>query len=395
MALIIQKYGGTSIGDLQKVDAVATRIIQAKKLGNKIVVVVSAMAGETRRLDNLAKQITPQCNPRELDALLVAGEQMSVALLAIALINKGCPAVSLSGSQLGIITDSNHNAAQILKIDPSNILQVLDSGKICVVAGFQGVDANGNTTTLGFEGSDTTAVALAAALQADECQIYTDVPGIHTGDPKIIPQARQLENINIQQMLELSGLGAQILHHTSVAIAEKHKVPLKVLSSATGDGTVINHDNGNNYNFSVISGIACNKKQMLVTAKNINYKLSNNIISQISARDITIDMLTLEQSALVFAVDSLFKAKINNIYNDFLVTDGLAKISVVGSNLRSDAKIINTIFATLDSLEIEIKICSTSEMRISILIDTIYLEQAVNAIHGAFNLAELEEIITA
>ncbi|MGI9130066.1 MAG: aspartate kinase [Candidatus Methylopumilus sp.] len=405
MSLIVQKYGGTSVGTPERIRAVARRVARYKSLGHQVVVVVSAMSGETNRLIGLAKEIMEEPDPRELDVMVSTGEQVSIGMTALALIDLGIKAKSYTGSQVKILTDDAHTKARILKIDHNNIQDDLDKGYVVVVAGFQGVDENNNITTLGRGGSDTTGVALAAALKADECQIYTDVDGIYTTDPRVVPEAKKLDSITFEEMLEMASLGSKVLQIRSVEFAGKYKVKLRVLSSfeEEGDGTLITFEEKNNMEQPIISGIAFNRDEAKVTILGVPDKpgIAYQILGPIADANIDVDMIIQNVSAdgttdFTFTVNKNDLNKALTILNEKVKNhvgakevngnDKIAKVSIVGVGMRSHVGVASQMFRTLSEEGINIGMISTSEIKISVLIDEKYLELAVRALHKAFGL---------
>ena len=405
MSLIVQKYGGTSVGTPERIRAVARRVARYKSLGHQVVVVVSAMSGETNRLIGLAKEIMEEPDPRELDVMVSTGEQVSIGMTALALIDLGIKAKSYTGSQVKILTDDAHTKARILKIDHNNIQDDLDKGYVVVVAGFQGVDEKGNITTLGRGGSDTTGVALAAALKADECQIYTDVDGIYTTDPRVVPEAKKLDSITFEEMLEMASLGSKVLQIRSVEFAGKYKVKLRVLSSfeEEGDGTLITFEEKNNMEQPIISGIAFNRDEAKVTILGVPDKpgIAYQILGPIADANIDVDMIIQNVGAVgttdfTFTVNKNDLNKALTILNEKVKThvgakevngnDKIAKVSIVGVGMRSHVGVASQMFRTLSEEGINIGMISTSEIKISVLIDEKYLELAVRALHKAFGL---------
>ena len=403
MALIVQKYGGTSMGSPERIGAVAERVGRARAEGHQVVVVVSAMSGETDRLIKLARSVNPQPPVREMDVLLATGEQASIALLAMALAGRGVPARSFTGGQVHILTDSAHSKARILDIDDRRLRASLDAGEVAVVAGFQGVDQDGSITTLGRGGSDTTAVALAAALKADECQIYTDVDGVYTTDPRVEPRARRLDRITFEEMLEMASLGAKVLQIRSVEFAGKYKVPLRVLSSfEDGPGTLITlEDHG--VEDPLISGIAFNRDEAQITVAGIPDRpgVASAIFGPIARANIEVDVIV--QS---IGQDGLTTMSFTVHRNDYPAAmsllggiaaelgarsvggdDQIAKISLVGVGMRSHAGVAATMFDALAAEGINIRMISTSEIKISVIVDEKYVELAVRTLHEAFGLA--------
>jgi aspartate kinase len=402
MALYVFKFGGTSVGSVERIKAVAEKVKKAHDQGDQIVVVVSAMSGETNRLIGLAKDIQAQPNARELDMLVSTGEQVTVALLAMALEEIGCPAFSFTGSQVRILTDSSHTKARIRNIDDSRMRAQLNEGKVVVVAGFQGVDENDNITTLGRGGSDTTAVALAAALKADECLIYTDVDGVYTTDPRIEPKARRLDRITFEEMLEMASLGSKVLQIRSVEFAGKYNVPLRVLSSFTeGSGTLITYEE-TQMESALISGIAFNRDEAKLTITGVPDKpgVASKILGPIADANIEVDMIvqniaedettdftfTVHRNDFERAKASLEKTCTELGAKKVTADNNIVKISIVGVGMRSHAGIASTMFQTLASEGINIKMISTSEIKISVVVDEKYLELAVRALHAAFKL---------
>ena len=405
MSLIVQKYGGTSVGTPERIRAVARRVARYKSLGHQVVVVVSAMSGETNRLIGLAKEIMEEPDPRELDVMLSTGEQVSIGMTALALIDLGIKAKSYTGSQVKILTDDAHTKARILKIDHNNIQDDLDKSYVVVVAGFQGVDEKGNITTLGRGGSDTTGVALAAALKADECQIYTDVDGIYTTDPRVVPEAKKLDSITFEEMLEMASLGSKVLQIRSVEFAGKYKVKLRVLSSfeEEGDGTLITFEEKNNMEQPIISGIAFNRDEAKVTILGVPDKpgIAYQILGPIADANIDVDMI-IQNVGAVGTTDFTFTVNKNDLNKALTIlnekvknhvgakevngNDKIAKVSIVGVGMRSHVGVASQMFRTLSEEGINIGMISTSEIKISVLIDEKYLELAVRALHKAFGL---------
>ena len=402
MALIVQKYGGTSVATPAHIERVAERVLAARNAGNRIVVVVSAMSGETNRLLGLAKEIDPRPNPRELDVILSTGEQVTIGLLAIALEKRGCPAHSYTGGQVCIRTDSAYNKARILDIDAARLGRDLDAGRVVVVAGFQGVDEEGSITTLGRGGSDTTAVALAAALRADECQIYTDVDGVYTTDPRVVPAARRLDRVTYEEMLEMASLGAKVLQIRSVEFASKYNVPLRVLSSFdNGSGTLITAEE-EGMEQALISGIAFNRDEAKLTVLGVPDQpgVASTILGPIADANIEVDMI-VQNVAEDASTDFTFTVNRNDYEKALgilqrtcarlgareVVGDSrIVKISLVGVGMRSHAGIAATMFRALADEGINIRMISTSEIKISVVVDEKYLELSVRALHSAFGL---------
>ncbi len=402
MALIVQKYGGTSIGTVEKIKAIAEKIKQAKSGGDDLIVVVSAMSGETNRLTELSKQIDRRAVGRELDVLLSTGEQVTIALLAMALNTVGCPAKSFTGAQVRIKTDEAHNKARIRQIDSEKIRTELDAGNVVIVAGFQGVDEQGNITTLGRGGSDTTAVALAAALKADECQIYTDVDGVYTTDPRVVAEARKLDRITFEEMLEMASLGSKVLQLRSVEFASKYDVPLRVLSSfEEGIGTLITKED-DNVEQARISGIAFNRDeaQLTVTGVPDTPGIASQILGPVADANIEVDMIvqnvgadgTTDFTFTIHRDDYESALEILTILIDGFDSgevsgrDDIVKISLVGVGMRSHAGIASQMFRLLADESINILMISTSEIKISVVVDEKYLELGVRSLHEGFNL---------
>ena len=406
MALIVHKYGGTSVGSVERIENVARKVKAFRDRGDDIVVAVSAMSGETNRLLGLANTINSELDPRETDVLLSTGEQVTIALLTMALKKLGCDARSYTGSQVHILTDSSHNKARILDIDETKMRADLDAGRVVVVAGFQGADEHGNITTLGRGGSDTTAVALAAALKADECQIYTDVDGVYTTDPRVVPEARRLDRITFEEMLEMASLGSKVLQIRSVEFAGKYNVPLRVLSSfegKEGPGTLITYEE-DGMEEAQISGIAFNRDEAKLTMLGVPDQpgVAYRILGPIGDANIEIDMI-VQNVAADATTDFTFTvhrndydkalAVLQNTANELgarevMGDDKIVKISLVGVGMRSHAGIASTMFGALAKEGINIRMISTSEIKVSVVVDEKYLELGVRALHSAFNLDE-------
>jgi len=404
MALIVQKYGGTSVANVERIRAVAERVAKFKMLGHQVVVVLSAMSGETNRLIALAKGIQAQPDPRELDMLVSTGEQVTIALLAMALKDLGLKARSYTGAQVRILTDNAFTKARILSIDEANMRRDLDSGHVVVVAGFQGVDADGNITTLGRGGSDTTGVALAAALKADECQIYTDVDGVYTTDPRIVPEARRLKTVTFEEMLEMASLGSKVLQIRSVEFAGKYKVKLRVLSSFQdeGDGTLITFEESDNMEQAIISGIAFNRDEAKITVVGVPDQpgIAYQILGPVADANIDVDMIVqnvghANTTDFTFTVHRNDFAKAMDIVKANAATTGarevtgddkIAKVSIVGVGMRSHVGIARKMFETLSKENINLQMISTSEIKISVVVEDKYMELAVRALHQAFEL---------
>jgi aspartate kinase len=403
MALIVQKYGGTSVGNPERIAAVADKVIDWRNRGNDIVVVVSAMSGETNRLLELAAAITDRPVPRELDVLLATGEQVTIALLSMALEKRGCPARSYTGPQVHIRTDSAFTKARITEIDDKRIRADLDASRVVVVAGFQGVDDEGNITTLGRGGSDTTAVALAAALHADECQIYTDVDGVYTTDPRVVPEARRLDRITFEEMLEMASLGSKVLQIRSVSFAGRYNVPLRVLSSfEEGEGTLITYED-EKMEQALISGIAFSRDEAKLTILGVPDKpgVAYSLLGPIAAANIEVDMIVQNVAPDGATTDFTFTVHRNDYRRALEILertasemgarevsgdDRIVKVSLVGVGMRSHAGIASTMFQALAKEGVNIRMISTSEIKISVVVDEKYLELAVRALHEAFKL---------
>jgi aspartate kinase len=405
MALIVQKYGGTSVGSPERIRNVARRVARYKALGHQVVVVVSAMSGETNRLIGMAREIMPEPDPRELDQMVSTGEQVTIALTSMALMDLGVKARSYTGSQVRILTDDAFTKARILSIDEDRIRADLNAGYVVVVAGFQGVDEFGNITTLGRGGSDTTGVALAAALKADECQIYTDVDGVYTTDPRIVPEARRLSTITFEEMLELASQGSKVLQIRSVEFAGKYKVKLRVLSSfeEEGDGTLITFEESDNMEQPIISGIAFNRDEAKITVLGVPDRpgIAYQILGPVADANIDVDMIIQNVGAdgttdFTFTVHknelnktlSILKDKVQGHIGAREINgdDKIAKISVVGVGMRSHVGIASQMFRTLAEEGINIQMISTSEIKISVVVDEKYMELAVRVLHKAFEL---------
>ena len=404
MALIVQKYGGTSVAKVERIRAVAERVAKFKMLGHQVVVVLSAMSGETNRLIALARQIQAQPDPRELDMMVSTGEQVTIALLAMALKDLGLKAKSYTGAQVRILTDNAFTKARIVSIDEARMRADLDSGHVVVVAGFQGVDEQGNITTLGRGGSDTTGVALAAALKADECQIYTDVDGVYTTDPRIVPEARRLKTITFEEMLEMASLGSKVLQIRSVEFAGKYKVKLRVLSSFQdeGDGTLITFEENNTMEQAVVSGIAFNRDEAKITVVGVpdHPGIAYKILGPVADANIDVDMI-VQNVGHANTTDFTFTVHRNDFANAMDIVkanaaaigareitgdDKIAKVSIVGVGMRSHVGVARTMFETLSKENINLQMISTSEIKISVVVDDKYMELAVRALHQAFEL---------
>ncbi len=404
MSLIVQKYGGTSVGDVERIRAVASRVRDSHAAGNDVVVVVSAMAGETDRLLDLVNDIRPEPRGRELDVLLSTGEQVTIALLAMALQELGLSARSFTGAQVRISTDEAYNKARIVDIQVENITNTLAAGKIAVVAGFQGVNEQGDITTLGRGGTDTTAVAIAAALNADECQIYTDVDGVYTTDPRLVPEARRLDRVTYEEMLEMASLGAKVLQIRAVEFASKYRVALRVLSSfEDGPGTLIISED-DMMEEALLSGVTLNRDEAKLTMLGVPDRpgVASTILGPIANANIEVDMI-LQNMAADGTTDFTFTVHRNDYGMAKSILDGIsgelgaraiegdekiAKISVVGVGMRSHAGIASRMFAALASEGINIQMISTSEIKISVVVDEKYSELGVRTLHSEFGLEE-------
>ncbi|GAB0154166.1 MULTISPECIES: aspartate kinase [Marinobacterium] len=403
MALYVQKYGGTSVGSVERIEAVAEKVKGFRQQGHDVVVVVSAMSGETNRLIALANEIQERPDPREMDTLVSTGEQVTIALLCMALKARGVDARSYTGGQVRILTDQYHTKARIQDIETDRIRSDLDQGRVVVVAGFQGVDPEGNITTLGRGGSDTTGVALAAALKADECQIYTDVDGVYTTDPRVVEGARRLEKITFEEMLEMASLGSKVLQIRSVEFAGKYKVPLRVLSSfQDGPGTLITIEDDETVEKPVISGIAFNRDEAKLTVVGVPDipGVASRILGPISRANIEVDMIVQNIGAdqttdFTFTVHRNDYDKAQQVLEQVVQELGarecvgdnkIAKVSIVGVGMRSHAGVASKMFDALAGENINIQMISTSEIKVSVVIAEKYLELAVRALHSAFDL---------
>ncbi|MCL1825406.1 MAG: aspartate kinase [Betaproteobacteria bacterium] len=404
MALIVQKYGGTSVGSPERIKNVARKVAKFHAQGHQVVVVVSAMSGETNRLIALAKELTPTPDPRELDVVVSTGEQVTIGLLAVALQAAGVPAKSYTGGQVKILTDNAYTKARILSIDEAAMRRDLSEGRVVIVAGFQGVDADGNITTLGRGGSDTTGVALAAALKAEECQIYTDVDGVYTTDPRIVPEARKLDTITFEEMLEMASLGSKVLQIRSVEFAGKYKVKLRVLSSFEEEceGTLITVEETKNMEKPVISGIAFNRDEAKITIQGVPDQpgIAYQILGPVADANVDVDMIiqnsghdgltdfsfTVTRADLDKTLDVLDRVK--TVINAKAIESdkSLCKVSVVGVGMRSHPGVAAKMFRTLSEEGINIRMISTSEIKISVVVEEKYLELAVRVLHKAFDL---------
>jgi len=405
MSLIVQKYGGTSVGTVERIEAVADKVAKFRSEGHDIVVTVSAMSGETNRLIGLANDIHSEPTPREMDVLVSTGEQVTIALLSMALHKRGVDARSYTGSQVRILTDSAHTKARIRDIDVEAIRSDLGAGRVVVVAGFQGVDELGNITTLGRGGSDTTAVAIAAALKADECQIYTDVDGVYTTDPRVVDSARRLSHITFEEMLEMASQGSKVLQIRAVEFAGKYNVPLRVLSSfEEGPGTLISLEEDTEMETPVISGIAFNRDEAKLTILGVPDipGVASRILGPISEANIEVDVIVQnvaedKTTDLTFTVhrndlnraEEILREIANQVEAREVKTDSkIAKVSIVGVGMRSHAGIASQMFRALADVNINIQVITTSEIKISVVIDEKYLELAVRSLHSAFDLQE-------
>ena len=408
MALIVQKYGGTSVGSTDRIKNVARRVAHFHKQGHQLVVVVSAMSGETNRLLGLAREISANPSGRELDVIAATGEQVTIGLLAIALHELGINARSYTGGQVRVLTDNAYTKARILEIDEANMRRDLEAGTVVIVAGFQGVDAEGNITTLGRGGSDTSGVALAAALTADECQIYTDVDGVYTTDPRIVPEARRLDTVTFEEMLEMASLGSKVLQIRSVEFAGKYKVKLRVLSSfddpeSTAPGTLITFEEDEHMEQAIISGIAFNRDEAKISVMGVPDKpgIAYAILGPIAAANIDVDMIvqnigasshtdfsfTVNRNEYQKALAVLNESRGKGLEAREIIGDNrICKVSVVGIGMRSHVGIASKLFKTLTDEGINNQMISTSEIKVSVVIDEKYLELAVRVLHRAFEL---------
>ena len=407
MALIVQKYGGTSVGSVERIGAVADRILKCHQDGHQLIVVVSAMSGETNRLIGLARALTSQPSPRELDVLVSTGEQVSMALLTMALHSRGIDALSLKGSQVAITTDSVHSKARIQSIDDRRLRAELDQGKVVVVAGFQGVDQNGEITTLGRGGSDTSAVALAAAVNAQECQIYTDVDGVYTTDPRVVDGAQRLDRITFEEMLEMASMGSKVLQLRSVEFAGKYQVPLRVLSSfKEGPGTLIKMDEDDVMEAPTIAGIAFNRDEAKLTVIGVpdTPGIAYQILGPVGEANIEVDVI-LQNVGDEGKTDFTFTVSRNDLEKAEVILESriaelgalewrsdskIAKVSVVGVGMRSHAGVAANMFKALADVGVNIQMISTSEIKISVIIEEKFLELAVRTLHSAFGLDAVE-----
>jgi len=408
MALYVQKYGGTSVGTVERIEHVADKVKSFHDAGHQLVVAVSAMSGETNRLIGLANGISDNPTPREMDVLVSTGEQVTIALLAMALHKRGVSAKSYTGWQVGIRTDSSHMKARIEDIDTDAMRKQLDAGNVCIVAGFQGIDSDNNITTLGRGGSDTTGVALAAALGADEAQIYTDVDGVYTTDPRVVPSARRMEKVTFEEMLEMASLGSKILQIRSVEFAGKYNVPLRVLSSfEDGPGTLITIEGDDNMERAAVSGIAFNRDEAKLTLVGVPDipGIASKILRPVSDQNIEVDMIVQnvgldKKTDFTFTVHRSDYKKAKSVLDEVCEKLGaeksagdndIAKVSIVGVGMRSHAGVATKMFEVLSDEGINIQMISTSEIKISVVIDERYLELAVRTLHSAFGL-DAEEV---
>ena len=413
MALIVQKYGGTSVGSPERIKNVANRIAKFKAAGHDVVVVVSAMSGETNRLVALAEAMQEYPDPREMDVILATGEQVTIGLLAMALKNIGLDAKSYTGWQVAVTTDSSHTKARIEDIDADHIHADIKEGKVIIVAGFQGIDGNGDITTLGRGGSDTSAVAMAAALKADECQIYTDVDGVYTTDPRVVPEARRLKTISFEEMLELASLGSKVLQIRSVEFAGKYKVRLRVLSSLQegGEGTLITFEEDEDMEKAAVVGIAFDKNQARINVRGVPDKpgIAYQILGAVADANIEVDMI-IQNVGVEGTTDFSFTVprgdyqRTLNILNEVQknigaqIVDGdntVCKVSIVGVGMRSHVGVASTMFRTLAEEGINIQMISTSEIKVSVLIDEKYLELATRVLHSVFGLDDPSKVAQA
>ena len=400
MALIVQKFGGTSVGSIERIEAVADLVVKTRQQGHQVVVVLSAMSGETNRLINLAKQIDTRPSSRELDVLISTGEQVSVSLLAMAIIKRGHSAVSLLADQVNILTDNMFGKARIAEVAATRLKHELEHNRIAIIAGFQGRDVEGNITTLGRGGTDTSAVEIAAAIKADECQIYTDVDGVYTTDPRVEPNARRMSQVTFAEMLELASLGAKVLHIRSVEAAGKHNVPLRVLSSFNPDeGTLISFEE-NDMPSKVVSGIAFNRDECLIKVQGVptGTQYLSKILKLFAENGIEIDMInqvnhnfekidyafTVHSNDYLQALELLSEDQAQLSAQNISGLQAVAKVSAVGMGMKSHSGVASLFFDALTQENINVVLVSTSEIKISVLIDEKYLELAVRALHKAF-----------
>ena len=402
MSFLVQKYGGTSVGTAERIRNVAARVAESHRAGHRLVVIVSAMSGVTDGLIKLAREVATEPSARELDMLLSTGEQQTIALTAMALHALGIPAVSFTGGQAGIVTDRRHTKAKIANISPKKVFEYLDSGHVVIVAGFQGQNDDGHITTLGRGGSDLTAIAMAAALKADRCEIYTDVDGVYTADPRMVPNARKIDEIAYDEMLELASLGAKVMQARSVEFAKKFKVKFEVRSSFNHNpGTIVTEEHSAMEDV-VIRGVSLEKNQAKVTIIGVPDKpgVAAEIFSVLAASGTNVDMIVQNDSAqgttdLTFTlhqddlthVQKVIEAKVKNIgARDHTARGGISKLSVVGIGMRSHAGVAATLFQALAQSGVNIQMISTSEIKISIIIDEADGLRATQAVHDAFKL---------
>jgi aspartate kinase len=417
MALIVQKYGGTSVGTVERIQNVARRVAKWRRGGHDVVVVVSAMSGETNRLIDLARSIQAQPDPRELDVVASTGEQVTIGLLSMALMELGVPARSYTGGQIRILTNNAHTKARILSIDEDSIQSDLKAGRVVVVAGFQGVDADGNVTTLGRGGSDTSGVAMAAALKATECQIFTDVDGVYTTDPRVVAGARRLERITFEEMLEMAGLGSKVLQIRAVEFAGKYKVRLRVLSSLTepdipieeeaGSGTLITFEEDAHMEQALVSGIAFNRDEAKITVLGVPDKpgVAFAILDPIAKANIEVDVIvqnvgsqgttdfsfTVHRNDLQRTLDILVAVQKQIGAREVTGDDGICKLGLVGVGMRSHVGVASKMFEALAGEGVNIQMVSTSEIKITVVIDEKYMELAVRTLHKTFGLEAAPE----
>ena len=406
MTLVVQKFGGSSVGSLERIGKVAERVHRSRAEGHDVVVVVSAMQGETDRLVKLAQQVQPVPNARELDVLLSTGEQVTIALLSMTLQQQGCAARSYTGGQVHIRTDNVHNKARILDIDHGRVREDLALGRVVVVAGFQGIDEQGNITTLGRGGSDTTAVALAAALKADECQVFTDVDGVYTSDPRVVPDARRLSRLTFEEMLELASLGAKVLQIRAVEFASKYNVPLRVLSSfEEGEGTLITAER-EDMEQPLISGVAYSRDEAKLTIRGVPDRpgIAHAILEPIASAAIEVDVIvqnigsdgttdftfTVHRNDYQAALDTVNRFAAETEAREVSGDERICKISLVGVGMRSHAGIASRMFGALAAEGINIQMISTSEIKISVVVDEKYLELGTRALHAEFGLDQID-----
>ena len=404
MALIVQKYGGTSVGSAERIKNVARRVAQTRAEGHDVVVVVSAMSGETNRLVALAHEMQETPDPRELDVVLATGEQVTIGLLAMALKNIGTDAKSYTGWQVAVQTDDAHTKARIDRIDSDKMRADLKEGRVVIVAGFQGVTASGDIATLGRGGSDTSAVALAAALKADECQIYTDVDGVYTTDPRVVPEARRMDTVTFEEMLELASLGSKVLQIRSVEFAGKYQVRLRVLSSLTdgGSGTLITFEEDENMEKAAVSGIAFDKNQARINVRGVPDRpgIAYQILGAVADANVEVDMIiqnagnegttdfsfTVPRGDYKPTLDMLQQLKNSIGAVEVSGDDTVCKVSIVGLGMRSHVGVASQMFRALAAENINIQMISTSEIKVSVLIDEKYLELATRVLHKEFGL---------